>query len=523
MMNKLTGIVYLVGAGPGHPDHLTLKAAEVLRQAEVLVYDALIDTQIMTFLDLTCQTIEVGKRGGQVSVSQADINALLIELCHQGKRVVRLKSGDPFIFGRCGSEIAALRAAGCLFEVIPGLSSALAAPCLAGIPLTDADQSRCFGVLSAHDLDALDWQTLSRLDTLVILMGGRSLAGIVARLQDQGRSPQTPIAIIQWCSQPQQQMWLGTLANIVEQTHGCSLSPSVIVMGDVISLQQPSPWINHQDSIVYSRHSTPSFTVPVMTSSLPLADQMILVTRAAGQSSQFTTLLQQQGAHVLEMPALEIQPPSSWQALDTAIAQLNQFDWLALTSANAVNYFFERLATLGHDSRRLAGLKIAVVGEKTAQSLQHHGIKPDFIPPDFVADALVEHFPESVLDKRFLFPRVETGGRDMLVNSLTEQGANVTEVAAYQSVCPATVSADALAALRSRRITIVSFASSKTVSCFSHLLGEQVQSLLQGVKIASIGPQTSQTCQMRFGRVDIEATDYTLEGLTQAIVQFFQA
>jgi uroporphyrinogen III methyltransferase / synthase len=522
MMNKLTGIVYLVGAGPGHPDHLTLKAAEVLRQAEVLVYDALIDTQIMTFLDLTCQTIEVGKRGGQVSVSQADINALLIDLCHQGKCVVRLKSGDPFIFGRCGSEIAALKAAGCPFEVVPGLSSALAAPCLAGIPLTDTDQSRCFGVLSAHDLDALDWQALSRLDTLVILMGGRSLAGIVARLQDQGRSPQTPIAIIQWCSQPQQQIWLGTLASIVEQTHGYSLSPSVIVMGDVINLQQPSQCINDQDS-VYSRHSTPSFTVPVMASSLPLVAQTILVTRAAGQSSQFTTLLQQQGAHVLEMPALEIQPPSSWQALDTAIAQLNQFDWLALTSANAVNYFFERLTTLGHDSRMLACLKIAVVGEKTAQSLQHHGIKPDFIPPNFVADALVEHFPESVLDKRFLFPRVETGGRDILVNALTEQGANVTEVAAYQSACPATVSSTVLEALQSRRITIVTFASSKTVSCFSQLLGEQVQSLLQGVKIASIGPQTSQTCQMRFGRVDIEATDYTLEGLTQAIVQFLQA
>jgi uroporphyrinogen III methyltransferase/synthase len=354
-------------------------------------------------------------------------------------------------------------------------------------------------------------------------MGGRSLAGIVTRLQNQGRSSQTPIAIIQWCSQPQQHIWLGTLATIVEQTHGCSLSPSVIVIGDVITLHQSSPFMDDQDAIVNFRHNTPSFTVPVMASSLPLAGQTILVTRAAEQSSQFTTLLQQQGAHVLEMPALEIQPPSSWQALDNAIAQLDQFDWLALTSANAVHYFFERLSTLGHDSRRLACLKIAVVGEKTAQSLQQNGLKPDFIPSNFVADVLIEQFPESVLNKHFLFPRVETGGRDILVKSLTAQGASVTEVAAYQSACPATISSEALSALQNRKITIVTFASSKTVSCFSHLLGEPVQSLLQGVKIASIGPQTSQTCQVQLGRVDIEATDYTLEGLTQAIVQFFQA
>ncbi|MFM7426344.1 MAG: uroporphyrinogen-III synthase [Elainella sp.] len=267
-----------------------------------------------------------------------------------------------------------------------------------------------------------------------------------------------------------------------------------------------------------------------MTSPQPLLGKTILVTRAAGQSSQFAHLLQQQGASVLEMPALEIQPPSSWVALDQAIAELEEFDWLILTSTNAVDYFFQRLAAQG---RSLGGvlkngaLKIAVVGQKTAARLAEQGHQPDFVPPNFVADALAAHFPEAdrLAQLKILFPRVETGGREVLVKDLSTQGATVVEVAAYQSGCTQTLAPAVATALNNRAVDIITFASSKTVDCFAQLLqsANLPVDVLASVCLASIGPQTSLTCQQRFGRVDLEAKDYTLEGLTEAIVAWVQA
>lgn len=262
-----------------------------------------------------------------------------------------------------------------------------------------------------------------------------------------------------------------------------------------------------------------------MTSSQPLLGKTILVTRAAGQSSQFAQLLQQRGASVLEMPALEIQPPSSWAALDQAIAELDQFDWLILTSTNAVDYFFQRLAEQGQSLGD--ALKIAVVGQKTAARLQQQGHQPDFVPPNFVADALVAHFPEAdrLAQLKILFPRVETGGREVLVKQLSAQGATMVEVAAYQSGCTQTLAPAVATALENRAVDIITFASSKTVDCFAQLLqsANLPVDCLTAVCLASIGPQTSLTCQQRLGRVDLEAKDYTLEGLTEAIVAWTQA
>ena len=265
-----------------------------------------------------------------------------------------------------------------------------------------------------------------------------------------------------------------------------------------------------------------------------LSGKNVLVTRAADQSSQFTELLQQEGATVIEMPALVITPPSSWEGLDNAIASLafgianlSNFHWLILTSSNAVDYFFARLLAQGKDNRALAGIKIAVVGKKTATSLKQYNLQPDFIPPDFVADSLVEHFPETLTNKKILFPRVETGGRDILVKELTTQGAEVVEVAAYESGCPDRISATAWEALREGKVDIITFASSKTVKNFYTLLekalkeemgGIDVKSILKEVCIASIGPQTSKTCHELLGRVDVEAKEYTLAGLTSAIL-----
>lgn len=501
------GKVYLVGAGMGRMDYLTLRAQQVLQQAEVVIYDALVDEAVLGLVAGHCDRIFVGKRGGLPSTEQATINQLLVNYCQQGKQVVRLKSGDPLIFGRVTPEIQALIAAHCPYELIPGISSALAAPLLAGIPLTDKKLGRCFAVLSAHDPTLLDWESLARIDTLVVLMGGKQLPEIVAQLQQHGRSPRHPIAIIRHAGAWHQQQWFGTLETIVTQTVGMTLSPAIMVIGELVN----------------QRFMT---SIPA----LPLAGYTVLITRAADPSSQFRDLLQAQGAIALDFPALEIGPPSSWAALDQAIQGLDRVDWLILTSANGVNYFFERLQAQGLDARHLAGVKIAVVGKKTAAVLKGYGINPDFMPPDFVAEALVEHFPVAITNLTLLFPRVESGGREILVKALTAQGAEVLEVPAYQSGCPTQIEPTAWQALQERRVDIVTFASSKTVQHFHQLVSLALakesslgmDELLRSVKFASIGPQTTKSCQELLGRVDIEAQEYTLEGLTQAIGEYVQ-
>lgn len=270
----------------------------------------------------------------------------------------------------------------------------------------------------------------------------------------------------------------------------------------------------------------------IASPTLPLSGKTVLITRSVGQSSQFTEMVAAAGANVIEMPALEIGPPSSWEALDDAIINLSEFDWLILTSTNGINYFFERLLVLEKDARTLVNLKIAVVGEKTAQCLKTHSLQPDFIPPSFIADSLIENFPEQLAGKKILFPRVESGGREDLIREFRNQGAEVVEVPAYQSCCPRNIPASAELALQSGTVDIITFASSKTVKFFNQLAEKVfsdnlensqpsvVSNYLEGVCIASIGPQTSKACQKYFGWVDVEAREYTLEGLTQAIIDW---
>jgi uroporphyrinogen III methyltransferase / synthase len=520
-MSASQGTVYLLGAGPGSVEFLTVAGRTLLANAEVVIYDALIDPNLLTLTPKSCIYLLAGKRGQQDSIPQAEINQYLVQYCQQGKRVVRLKSGDPALFGRLADEVLALQAAGCQFEVWPGLSSALAVPLLAGIPLTDATLSRSVTIASAHDLAALDWELLARSESLVLLMGGRSLAAIVQLLQQHGRLAETPIAIIRWGGWPQQQVWTGTLATILDETKEIPLSPAIMVIGAVVSLRQQLAI----PPLSFSAISDNPFLT--MSESLPqlLKGQTILVTRAASQASDFRCALEVEGATVLEMAALEIGPPSSWAALDEAIAQLSTFHWLILTSANGVDYFFERLQAQGKDARALAGVKIAVVGRKTASSLKAWGLQPDFIPPNYIADELVAHFPASMQwsQLRCLFPRVESGGREVLVQEFRAKGATMVEVPAYQSQCPRIIEPSVLMALRQQEVDIITFASSKTVTHFWQLLQQAApeldwQQLLQPVKVASIGPQTSQTCQQYLGRVDIEAQTYTLEGLIQSII-----
>ncbi|OKH17897.1 uroporphyrinogen-III C-methyltransferase [[Limnothrix rosea] IAM M-220] len=495
------GQVFLVGAGLGSVDFLTVWGRSLLESAEVVIYDALGSQQLLDLLPAECLRVYVGKRGGEKSTPQTEINRLLVEHAHSGKRVVRLKGGDPYIFGRSHPEVVALSEAGCEFEVVPGISSVLAAPLLAGIPLTHKELSAGFFAGTAHNLDAFDWKALAKLDTLVFVMGGRKLGDICQRLQDEGRSPDFPIAVVQAAGLWEQQVWTGTLSTITQRTQSAKkLSPCVIIVGQVVNLR-------------------PDYMSVISETSL--AGQTILITRAASQSSEFGQLLTEIGANILEMPALEIREPSTWEPLDQAIAMIETFSWLILTSANGVEFFFRRLRALGKDARVLGHLKIAVVGTKTAKFLEQEGLKADFIPPDYVADSLVENFPEALDHQKILFPRVETGGRNILVKELTAQGATIVEAPAYESGCPHSVPGEVWQALQNKHIKIVTFASSKTVKNFWTLIQQNGgdRHLLKNIKLASIGPLTSQTCLEIFGRVDIEAEQYTLNGLRDAIIK----
>jgi uroporphyrinogen III methyltransferase / synthase len=529
------GTVHILGAGPGSDLFLTVAGQALLSTADVVLYDALIDPKLLRLAPKTCIHLYVGKRGQESSTSQTDINQLLVSHCQQGKQVIRLKSGDPAIFGRVASEVQALQAAHCEVLVWPGLSSALSAPLLAGIPLTDPGLSNSITIASAHDPTSLDWEFLARSESLVVLMGGQSLQTIIQRLQQSGKPAETPIAIIRWGGWTQQQVWTATLATILDKVAQERLSPTVMVIGAVVGLRESLGLSNFPGGFIENPELTADATVSdlsiasAMKQNFPLAGCRILVTRSANQATEFRQGLEAKGATVLEMAALEIVPPSSWNPLDSALAQLSTFDWIVLTSTNGVQYCMERLLAQDKDARALGGVKIAVVGRKTAASLKQWGLVPDFIPPNYIADDLVAHFPnpERLKGLRCLFPRVESGGREVLVQELSEQGADVVEVPAYQSQCPQTVKPEILAALVDRAVDVITFASSKTVDHFWQLLeraplsdpATDWQEVLESIKVASIGPQTSRTCRQRFGRVDIEAQEYTLEGLTQAIVE----
>ena len=512
----MNGKVFIVGAGIGGVEFLTVRARDLIGAAEVIISDALVDGCLLELAPPDANRLIAGKRGGQASIQQAEINQMLVQYCLQGKRVVRLKSGDPWIFGRSLPEILALQEAGCEWEVVAGISSAIAAPMLAGIPLTEVESSSCFAVMTGHDLSRLPWEAIAQIPTLVILMGTNNLMGLLEKLRE-GKDADTAIAIVRWSGRVDQQIWTGTLADIQSKLPSGSLSPSVIVIGEVVKFheQLSSPRLQTVASFEQEK--------------LPLQGKTILVTRSAGQASLFADLLTSQGASVIEMPTLTIAPPTSWQMLDQAIADLNSYNWLILTSANAVESFFGRLQKSGKDSRALHLLKVAVVGRKTAEVLANYGIKPDLVPTDFVADALVEALIKQnhvLSNQKMLFPRVESGGREILVEQLQQHGAIVDAIAAYESRCPEAIDPVALTAIQNQRLDAIAFASSKTVKHFCLLLDrvapqETWQVWIARVKIASIGPQTSKTCDELIGRVDCEALEFTLNGLVDAIGKSF--
>ena len=497
------GKVYLVGAGPGDPGLITVKAVKVLKKAEVVIYDYLANPRLLSYAPHEAERIYVGKKGGSHTLSQEGINRLLVEKALEGKIVVRLKGGDPFVFGRGGEEVEALLREGIPFEVVPGITSAFAVPAYAGIPVTHREYTSTLALITGHEAEgkedsAIDWEALSRLGTLIFLMGMKNLPRICENLIRNGRSPDTPVAVIQWGTTARQRVAEGTLSSIVERVKEVGLSaPAIILVGEVARLREKFRWFETK----------------------PLFGKRVIVTRTREQASQLVEALEEVGAEVIEIPTIRIVPPESFEALDKAILEMETFDWVVFTSQNAVKYFRERLWALGRDARVLSRTKIAVIGTATASSLAEVGLRADLIPDEFRAEGLVAAFERmDIAGRKILIPRAEEA-REILPQKLREFGGEVLVVPAYRTVLPEE-SREALISALKEGVDLITFTSSSTAKNLFKLL-EGHEALLEGVELASIGPITSETLR-RLGHLPrIEAKEYTISGLVSAILEYF--
>ncbi|HEX6512804.1 MAG TPA: uroporphyrinogen-III C-methyltransferase [Chloroflexota bacterium] len=488
------GHVFLVGGGPGDPGLLTIRGRQLLEQADVVVYDYLVDEQLLGFARPGADLIPARDLHGN-RAEQQRINELLIQHARAGKRVVRLKGGDPYLFGRGGEEGEALHRARIPFQVVPGVTSALAAPAYAGIPLTHRDRSSSVTILPGRlkpgkGQDAIDWQAFARADTLVFLMAMANLEEVVARLIEHGRSGDTPAAAIRWGTRPDQQTLTAPLEDLPGRVRDAGLKPpAVIVVGEVVDLRPELNWFE----------------------CLPLFGLRVLVTRPREQSAGFAEGLRAVGATVHEVPVIELKPPADWAPVDAAIDRLAEYDWLAFTSANGVRRFCRRAFERGGDARRFGATYLCAIGPETARALEEFGLCADLVPGDHIAEALAEALLARK-PKRVLIPRARIA-RDVLPDTLRLHGCEVDVVEVYRTETPDGAAARIRELLPA--IDVVTFTSSSTVTSFLHLAGEQPRQ----VRFACIGPITAQTAQERGLSVDIISTEYTSQGLTQAMVE----
>jgi uroporphyrinogen III methyltransferase/synthase len=500
----MTGTVYLVGAGPGDPGLLTLRAAELLARADVLVYDALVSPAIVERA-ARAERVYVGKRGGEHTRTQDEINRLLVELAGRFHTVVRLKGGDPFVFGRGGEEALVLREAGVPFEVVPGITSGVAGPAYAGIPVTHRGVAASVALVTGHedptkDDTDLDWAHLARgVGTLVFYMGVGKMADNFRRLIEGGRSPDTPAAAVEWGTYPRQRTVAGTLATLPALVREAGIgAPSVVVVGEVVALREQLAW--------YDRR--------------PLSGRRIVVTRARAQASGFAAELEALGAEVIQFPTIRIEAAPDADALRAAASQVGGFDWVVFTSTNGVEHFWSALMEAGLDSRALAGVRVCALGPATAAELASRGIRADLVPDEYVAEATVEALAAAadLQGARILLPRAEVA-RAVLPDSLRERGAEVVEVAAYRTVQDGAGADEVRRRIAAGEVDLVTFTASSAVRSFADLVGTDTR----GASIASIGPITSGTLRELGMRVDVEAAEYTIPGLLAAIRGFWEA
>lgn len=509
MSRNREGKVYLVGAGPGDPGLLTLKAKECIEKANVIVYDYLANQAFLDYADCKADLIYVGKKGGCHTMSQHDINRLIVDRARNGLTVVRLKGGDPFIFGRGGEEAQELANAGVSFEIVPGVTSAIAAPAYAGIPLTHRGYTSAVAFITGHEDPSKEksdiaWDKLATgAGTLIFLMGVRNLPQIAKTLMKHGRSPETPVAIIQRGTVAEQKTIVGVLQDIAEKVRKEGVEPpGIIVVGDIVNLRKELIWFEKR----------------------PLFGRRIVVTRAREQASSFLAGLSQLGAECIEFPTIEIIPPESWRELDKTIHSLEDYQWLLFTSVNGVKYFFQRLETLEKDVRDLKGIKIGAIGPKTAEAIHKKGIRPDMVPDEYRAEAVVEAFKRlETKALRILLPRAAQA-REILSQELEKMGARVDVVEAYRTVTPDGDRDRIKEMLERGEINMITFTSSSTVKNLVEMFepdDDQFQRWMKNVAVACIGPITAQTAEEKGLSVSLTPAEYTIEALTNAIVQYF--
>lgn len=502
------GTVYLVGAGPGDPGLLTLRGGELLVTCDAIVYDALANPALLALAEATeraepVELYNVGKRGGaNDSAQQDEINGLLVRLAREGKRVVRLKGGDPFVFGRGSEEAEALARQGLRFEVVPGVTAGIAAPAYAGIPVTHRGVATSVTFVTGHEDPAkeaagVNWSALARAGgTIVLYMGVKALPRIVDALVEGGMPAATPAAAVRWGTYPRQRTvtaTVGTLAAIIERE---GITPPVItVIGPVVSLRETIRWFDRR----------------------PLFGRTIVVTRARSQSATLSDRLTALGADVVEIPATRIEPLDS-PAIAESIERLSDYGWVIFTSQNAVRLFWSALRREGRDARALSGVKVAAVGPATADALLDVGIATDLSPERFVAEALLDALRDrgEVRGARVLYATAE-GARDVLPDGLAELGATVDRVHLYRSVANAE-GADALKRRIAAGVDLVTFTSASSVAAFADAVGREAAS---GVRGASIGPITTAAARATGVDVAVEASDSTIPGLVSAIVEHF--
>ncbi|MSQ07179.1 MAG: uroporphyrinogen-III C-methyltransferase [Dehalococcoidia bacterium] len=504
------GKVYLVGAGPGDPGLITVKGLRVLSQAQVVVYDRLLDPSLLQHAAPDAEQVFVGKARGRQALTQEQINQLLVDRASAGQTVVRLKGGDPFVFGRGGEEALALAQHGIPFEVVPGVTSAIAAAAYAGIPITHRRVATCFTVVSGSEDPAkpessIPWDVLARTGgTLVVLMGWNALESILRTLGSQGMAADTPVALVQWGTWPQQRTVTGVLADVAARGRQAGLEPPVLaVIGPVVKLREQLRWFGPDSN----------------TAGRPLWGKRVLITRSRTQASRLRALLEAQGALPLELPAIEIAPLEDCRKLDAALARLNHFGWVIFASGNAVDSVFARLEGLGKDARAFGGTQVGAIGPATAEALARRGIRADFIPARSASEAVVDE-----LSKRpwagvpVLLPAADIG-RDVLAQGLARLGAQVEWVAAYRTVTPAGAGGQARQML-DQGVDVVTFASSSTVRNLLELLGGD-KAALEGSLIACIGPATAATARELGLPVGLVSDEHNVEGLVDALVRHF--
>jgi uroporphyrinogen III methyltransferase/synthase len=483
--------VYLVGAGPGHPELITLRGLKVLGRADCVLYDHLANPRLLDYAPPHAERVYVGKKRSQHEFSQEEISAMLVERARRGWTVVRLKGGDPFIFARGGEEMEALSAAGIPFEIVPGVTTPLGLAAYTGVPLTHREHTSAVTFVTGHRVEAIDWAKVGASETVVLFMGLANFAEIARQMIAKGRSPETPAMVVRWATRPDQQTVVGTLADLAQKiTEQKIRPPATFVIGDVVSLRSRFDWFEK----------------------LPLRGKRIVVTRDRRQAGEFAEQLEELGAETVFLPVIEIRDASTTAPMDAAIAKLETYDWLIFTSANGVRHFTERLDASPRDLRGLKA-RICVIGPGTKSAIEQLHVKVDRMPREYVAESLLESFAgEDLTGKRILLPRAAVA-RDVVPVELTKRGAIVEVVEAYRTEAPVDLKERA-AEVMARRPDWITFTSSSTVKNLVEAVGAEA---LKGVRLASIGPVTSKTLRELGLAPSVEGDPHTVEGLAAAI------